>query len=61
MKRIGLITLSLVMVAAAILYLWPAPKPVTHAYFDAAPPDRTEKIAHGGGQGHAPPNTILAL
>jgi len=54
-------TLSLVMVAAAILYLWPAPKPVTHAYFDAAPPDRTEKIAHGGGQGHAPPNTILAL
>lgn len=61
MKRIMLILIGVVTVAATAIYMWPAPKPVAHVYFETAPTDRVEKIAHGGGLGHAPPNTILAL
>ncbi|MEO0607923.1 MAG: glycerophosphodiester phosphodiesterase [Pseudomonadota bacterium] len=43
------------------LGLWPAPAPVSHVYFEAAPVGRIEVIAHGGGLGHAPANTRLAL
>lgn len=44
-----------------VLILWPAPTPATHPYFDSIPDDQIEVIAHGGGLGHAPPNTIFAL
>lgn len=61
MKK-ALITFGgVVALLVAALYLWPAPKPVAHVYFAAAPVGRAEIIAHGGGQGHAPPNTLLAL
>lgn len=61
MRRALLIAGGLVVLAIAGLALWPAPPAATHAYFDAAPAGRAETIAHGGGQGHGPPNTLLAL
>lgn len=61
MKRVLLILFGAIALAVAALYLWPAPKPMSHVYFDAAPQGRAEMIAHGGGLGHAPPNTLLAL
>lgn len=60
MKLRPKLLLSLAALMVAAVYLWPAPAPVSHVYFDRAP-DRAEIIAHGGGQGHAPPNTLLAL
>lgn len=58
MKRTVLLIVSVLTLG---LFLWPAPEPVSHDYFDRAPKDRAEIIAHGGGLGHAPPNTIFAL
>ncbi|MEL6861732.1 MAG: glycerophosphodiester phosphodiesterase [Pseudomonadota bacterium] len=43
------------------VFFWPAPPPVSHVYFDAVPKGQVEIIAHGGGLGHAPANTIFAL
>lgn len=43
------------------LSLYPGPAKVNHPYFDGAPFDRSEILAHGGGQGAAPQNTLLAL
>ncbi|MCR9268386.1 MAG: glycerophosphodiester phosphodiesterase [Hyphomonadaceae bacterium] len=60
MKLSPNLLLSLATLMVAAVSLWPAPAPVSHIYFDRAP-DRAEIIAHGGGQGHAPPNTLLAL
>lgn len=61
MKRVLIGLLCVISIALAGLYLWPAPAPVSHDYFDEAPQDRAEMIAHGGGLGHAPPNTLLAM
>lgn len=59
--RAGLVTAILLAGLVAVLYLAPGPAPKSHVYFEAAPERRAEIIAHGGGQGHAPPNTLLAL
>nr|WP_070961488.1 glycerophosphodiester phosphodiesterase [Hyphomonas sp. Mor2] len=61
MKRALMFVLGALILVTMAVTLWPAPAPIAHAYFDAAPKNRAEIIAHGGGQGHAPPNTILAL
>lgn len=61
MKRVLMIALGVVGIVIVVIAFWPAPAPKTHVYFDDVPSDRAEIIAHGGGQGHAPPNTILAL
>lgn len=41
--------------------IWPAPPPASHPYFSSVSNPRVDVVAHGGGQGHAPPNTRLAL
>ncbi|MEO1039547.1 MAG: glycerophosphodiester phosphodiesterase [Pseudomonadota bacterium] len=61
MRRVALVLVGLIALALAVLYLRPAPPPASHIYFEGAPQDRAEIIAHGGGLGHAPPNTLLAL
>ena len=50
-----------VLAVPAVVYLWPGPKPASHVYFDAAPKDRLEIIAHGGGLAVAPENTLVSL
>ena len=61
MKRRFLFLSGLILGIFAGAYLWPAPGKVSHIYFGEAPDRRTDIIAHGGGLGHAPPNTVLAL
>ena len=61
MKRALILGLALVFLAFLVLSLWPVPDAKAHPYFAGAPSDRAEIIAHGAGQGHAPPNTIVAL
>lgn len=61
MKRALIVFGGVAALLVLALYSWPGPKPVAHVYFEAAPVGRAEIIAHGGGQGHAPPNTLLAL
>lgn len=61
MKRALIYVLGAVCVATLVVSLWPAPPVKSHIYFAGAPSDRAEIIAHGAGQGHAPPNTLLAL
>lgn len=61
MKRASIFIISAIALALAALYLWPAPAPNSHIYFDDAAGPRVEIIAHGGGLGHAPANTLLAL
>lgn len=51
----------LVAVAATSIVLAPGGAAVHHVYFDSAPNGRAEIIAHGGGQGARPPNTLAAL
>ncbi|MFM1976458.1 MAG: hypothetical protein RL145_1304, partial [Pseudomonadota bacterium] len=55
------IVLNVVGIALAVVAAWPAPAPVTHPYFAGLKPGAIENIAHGGGQGHAPPDTLEAL
>lgn len=61
MKRRSQIFVGVLLAAFVLLIAWPAPPPVSHVYFDRSPKSSVEIIAHGGGLGHAPPNTILAL
>ena len=53
--------LALTGIALTVVAAWPAPAPVSHQYFAGLQPAFVENIAHGGGQGHAPPNTLEAL
>ena len=53
--------LALTGIALTVVAAWPAPAPVSHPYFAGLQPGFVENIAHGGGQGHAPPNTLEAL
>lgn len=53
--------LAIAGVALAALALWPAPAPISHPYFAGLKPGVVENIAHGAGQGHAPPDTLEAL
>ncbi|MEL6724455.1 MAG: glycerophosphodiester phosphodiesterase [Pseudomonadota bacterium] len=61
MKRAIAIICSALALFLSGVYLWPGPTPLAHIYFDTAPQDRAEIIAHGGGLGHAPPNTLIGL
>lgn len=61
MIRILALFAGLIAIIAVTLSVWPAPAPAHHTYFEAAPSRCPLVIAHGGGQGHAPPNTFLAL
>jgi len=56
-----LISLFVVVAITAAIAFWPAPAPVAHPYLDAMPTARAEIIAHGGGQGVRPTNTLIAL
>jgi glycerophosphoryl diester phosphodiesterase len=53
--------LALTGIALTVVAVWPAPAPISHPYFAGLQPAAVENIAHGGGQGHAPPNTLEAL
>ena len=53
--------LALIIAIIIILILWPVPAQKTHVYFNDAPHDRLEVIAHGGGLGLRPANTLPAL
>lgn len=55
------IGLALIALPLGLILAWPAPKPVSHPYFEGQAPGTIENIAHGGGQGHAPPDTLEAL
>jgi len=61
MKRVIKILAAALGFVLAALFLWPAPAPISHVYFQDTRASGPEIIAHGGGQGHAPPNTLLAL
>ncbi len=53
-----IIVLALIYVVLSFI---PGPDPVSHPYFDGAPKGRAEIIAHGGGLGVRPANTLSAL
>ena len=55
------VLLALTGIALAMVTAWPTPAPVSHPYFAELQRAAVENIAHGGGQGHAPPNTLEAL
>lgn len=55
------IALAVVGITLSVIAAWPAPAPVEHPYFAGLKPGTIENIAHGGGQGHAPPDTLEAL
>ncbi len=61
MKRVSVSVGLILLVLVALLIAWPAPARVDHPYFAEIPKGQVEIIAHGGGLGHAPPNTIFAL
>lgn len=58
----GLLIAVLILAAAygAALF-WPGPEPVSHPWLEGRTVDRAERIAHGGGLGRAPANTLAAL
>ncbi|WP_306253552.1 glycerophosphodiester phosphodiesterase [Parvularcula sp. IMCC14364] len=55
------VILAVMAVAIFTLCLWPVSPQAEHRYFKNAPEARAEIIAHGGGQGVQPPNTLPAL
>lgn len=61
MMRGVLIVLAVLAGAYVAALFWPGPAPVSHPWLDAQTEGRTERIAHGGGLGRAPANTLAAL
>ena len=61
MKHVFRILAGLVNLIGGGVFFWPAPPTVSHPYFETVPKGEVEIIAHGGGLGHAPPNTFFAL
>jgi glycerophosphoryl diester phosphodiesterase len=59
--RIFLILIAIIALAWTGAALWPGPAPVSHAWLEARVTERAERIAHGGGLGRAPANTLEAL
>jgi len=52
----------LVLAAAyAAALFWPEPAPVSHPWLEGRTVERAERVAHGGGLGRAPANTLAAL
>jgi len=60
MRGVVIMVLVLTAVYGAAL-LWPEPAPVSHPWLDGRTVERAERIAHGGGLGRAPANTLAAL
>ena len=56
-----LIVLLFLAAAYGTALVWPGPEPVSHPWLDGRAIDRAERIAHGGGLGRAPANTMAAL
>lgn len=56
-----LIVLLFLAAAYTTALVWPGPEPVSHPWLDGRTVERAERIAHGGGLGRAPANTIAAL
>ena len=56
-----LIVLAVLAAAYGTALFWPGPEPVSHPWLDGRTVERAERIAHGGGLGRAPANTIAAL
>lgn len=52
-------TLFFFVLIVAGAYLWPKPEAVSHVYFEGV--NEPEVIAHGGGLGVRPANTLVAL
>lgn len=61
MMRGTLIAVLVLAAAYAIALVWPGPEPVSHPWLDGRMAERAERIAHGGGLGRAPANTLAAL
>jgi glycerophosphoryl diester phosphodiesterase len=61
MMRGMLITLLVLAAAFGTALLWPGPEPVSHPWLESRADERAERIAHGGGLGRAPANTLAAL
>ncbi|MFC4725338.1 glycerophosphodiester phosphodiesterase [Glycocaulis abyssi] len=61
MMRGVLIVLAVLAAAYGAALVWPGPEPVSHPWLDGRTAERAERIAHGGGLGRAPANTIAAL
>lgn len=59
--RAVLIVLGIVLAGYGVALLWPGPQPVSHPWLDGRTVERAERIAHGGGLGRAPANTLAAL
>ena len=57
--RRRVIVLGVLGTVLLAICLWPAPAKVQHPYFAAT--KKVENIAHGAGQGVAPPDTLEAL
>lgn len=56
-----LIVLLFLAGAYGIALVWPGAEPVSHPWLEGRTAERAERIAHGGGLGRAPANTIAAL
>jgi len=59
--RIVLIVIAIIALAWTGAALWPGPAPVSHPWLEARVETRAERIAHAGGLGRAPANTLEAL
>ncbi|TRO89095.1 glycerophosphodiester phosphodiesterase [Glycocaulis profundi] len=59
--RIVLIVLTTIAAFYAAALVWPEPEPIFHPWLEAQAEGRAERIAHGGGLGRAPANTLAAL
>ncbi len=58
---IGLLMALAVAGMGALVAFWPDPDKIAHAYFEAAPTGRAAVIAHRGGAGLRPENTLAAF
>lgn len=59
--RAVLIVLGILLAGYGTALVWPGPEPVSHPWLDGRTAERAERIAHGGGLGRAPANTLAAL
>jgi glycerophosphoryl diester phosphodiesterase len=57
----GFIGVGILGLVAVIIVLLPGYQPVQHSFFANVTAGHSEVLAHGGGQGVAPTNTLLAL
>jgi len=59
--RVLMIAAAAAACLGALAVFWPGPEPVSHPWLSAQTGERVERIAHAGGLGRAPANTLEAL